>query len=183
MSSAIEFETSEASRLWRDYQRRLDHSNRTLSNEERREARAEAVAHIQDAMGAKVSGSEAEQLAEAIADYGSLPAAPPIWRKPVALGLHYGSIIVLGIGGMFLLMVLHMSFMEILNPEGVGLWVYPGDGASLSYEVQDGATEMLGGWFIPAALTIVASVGGLLFLLWRYSIAATGPVVHWMQGE
>ncbi|WP_417489704.1 hypothetical protein [Maricaulis sp.] len=181
MTGVLTFSTPEARRLWQDFQRRLDRANRELDAAARADISAEAASHIRDAMEALDEGDELTRLQAAISSYGDLPAAPPAWRQPAAVVLHYGSILALGIAGIFVLIFLHMTVMEVFNPQGVGLWHYGQGDWSLSYEAQVGATEVLGGWFIPAMLTLSAVIAALLYALWRFAVAPGGPVSTWMK--
>lgn len=181
MSNGVEWESAEAQTLWNDFLRRLDWANRTLPPDERADARAEATAHIRDAVVSDADGPEQERLSRALARFGALPAPPPVWRRPVAIALHYLAIMVVGVSGLVLLFLLHMTVMELVNPAGVGLWLYPEDGFTLSYEAQPGAREILGGFFIPVMLAILAISGGLLLGLWRVALSPDGPVSRWMK--
>jgi len=181
MTGVLTFSTPQARRLWHDFQRRLDWANRELDAAERAEIRAEAATHIRDAMAELSEGDELTRLQAAIAGYGDLDAAPPAWRQPAAVMLHYGSILALGVVGVFVLILLHMAVMEVFYPQAVGLWRYDGGGWALSYEAQDGATEMLGAWFIPAIVSACAATSALLYALWRFAVAPTGPVSRWMK--
>ncbi|WP_417496913.1 hypothetical protein [Maricaulis sp.] len=181
MTGALTLSTPEARRLWQNFQRRLDRANREIDAADRADISAEAATHIRDAMEALSEGDELTRLQAAIASYGDLPAAPPVWRQPVAIVLHYGSILALGVAGIFVLVFLHMTVMEVFTPQGVGLWHHGQGDWSLSYGAQEGATEVLGGWFIPAMLTLCACVSALLYALWRFSVAPGGPVSRWMR--
>jgi len=181
MSNDVQWESQDARTLWTDFLRRLDWANRDLDPDERADARAEATAHIRDAVASDRDGLEHERLARALARFGPLPAPPPVWRRPAAIVVHYLAIMVMGVGGLVLLILLHMTAMELVNPSGVGLWLYPDDGLTLSYEAQPGAREVLGGFFIPVMLAILAISGGMLFGLWRLALSPDGPVSRWMQ--
>lgn len=185
MTANLEFQTPEANWIWHGFLRRLDWSNRDLTPEEKEEARAEVAVHIRDAMAelndGDDTGDEFTHLEMAIGSYGLLVDAPPAWRKPLAIGLHYCSILVIGVVGVFVLIFLHMAVMEIFNPEGVGLWIYSSGGFALSYEVQSGATEILGAWFIPTMLGVIGVSVGALYLLWRFALAPSGTVIRWME--
>lgn len=182
MDVTVDFETSEARRLWSDFLKRLDWSNRHLSRSERQDAKAEATAHMAELIAHSKLETEAERLREALSRFGTLPSPPPAWRQPLAIGLHYLAIMVIGATGLVLLTLLHMTVMELFNPAGVGLYVYPGDPVpTLSYESQPGAREVLGSWFIPALLAIILTVSAGLYGLWRIALAPTGPVSRWMK--
>lgn len=181
MTGVLTFTTAAARLLWQDFLRRLDWANRDLDAAERAEIRAEAATHIRDAMEGLTEGDELSRLQAAIASYGDLPAAPPAWRRPAATGLHYGSILALGVAGVFVLIFLHMAVMEVFHPQAVGLWRYAGGDWALSYEAQEGAEEVLGAWFIPAILSVCALASALLYALWRFAVAPTGPVSRWMK--
>ncbi|WP_417482910.1 hypothetical protein [Maricaulis sp.] len=181
MTGLLTFSTPQARRLWQDFQRRLDWANRDLHAAERADLRAEAAAHIRDSMAELTEGDEFTRLQAAIAGYGDLPAAPPAWRRPAAILLHYGSILALGLAGIFVLIFLHMAVMEVFNAQGVGLWHFASGDWALSYEAQDGAEEVLGGWFIPAMLTTCALVSAGLYALWRFAVAPGGAVSAWMK--
>ncbi len=183
MNKDMRFESAEADRLWRDFLRRLDWANRDLSNEERLEARTETAGHIQDAMEAMQHGDELNRLTTAIEDFGELVSPPPRWLKPIAVVLHYLSIMFIGVIGLFLLALAHMCVMEVLHSDSVGLWLYPDDGLTLSYEVQPGATEILGAWFIPTALACIAVLGGTLWTLWRVAVSSDGRIPRWIRGD
>tara|TARA_R110000868_G_scaffold120773_7_gene320677 strand:+ start:11257 stop:11805 length:549 start_codon:yes stop_codon:yes gene_type:complete len=181
MTDSLTLSTPEAHRLWQDFQRRLNWANRDLDASDRGDISAEAATHIRDAMAAMGAGDELTRLQAAISDYGDLPAAPPVWRQPAAIMLHYGSILALGVAGIFVLIFLHMAVMEVFNAQGVGLWQYASGDWALSYEAQAEAVEVLGGWFIPAMLTLCACVSALLYALWRFAVAPGGPVSRWMK--
>ena len=181
MTDTLNFSTPESRRVWKDFQRRLDWANRDLDAADRADISAEAATHIRDAMAGLAEGDELTRLQAAIASYGELPAAPPAWRRPAAILLHYGSILALGVAGVFVLVLLHMTIMEVLHPQAVGLWRYPGGDWSLSYEAQDGAVEVLGAWFIPAVLSVCALASALLYALWRVAVAPGGLVSRWMK--
>jgi hypothetical protein len=182
MQPDLELETPEARRIWKDFLRRLDRSNRALSEQEREEARAEAIAHIAELLAEETGDDEADRLRKALARFGLPPALPPLWRKPLAHMLHYFAIMVMGAGGLVVLALLHMAVMEVFNPAGVGLYLYPGDaGITLSYENQAGARELLGGWFIPAILSVSLLAVGGLFGLWRLALCPSGPISRWMR--
>lgn len=181
MTGVLTFSTPQARRLWQEFQRRLDWANRDLDVAERAEIRAEAATHIRDAMEGLTEGDELARLQAAIAGYGELPAAPPAWRRPAATILHYGSILALGVAGVFVLILLHMAVMEVLNAQAVGLWRFAGGDWALSYEAQDGAEEVLGAWFIPAILSACALTSALLYALWRFAVAPGGAVSAWMK--
>ena len=125
MTGALTFSTPQARRLWADFQRRLDWANRELDLADRADISAEAAAHIRDAMAGLTESDELMRLEASIAGYGELPAAPPAWRRPAAILLHYGSILAIGVIGVFVLVLLHMAVMEVLNAQAVGLWHRP----------------------------------------------------------
>lgn len=181
MTGVLTFSTPQADRLWQDFQRRLDWVNRNLDAAERADLRAEAAAHIRDAMAELTEGDELSRLQAAIAGYGDLPAAPPAWRQPAATVLHYGSILALGVAGIFVLIFLHMAVMEVLDAQAVGLWHFASGDWALSYEAQPDAVEVLGAWFIPAILSLCVLASALLYALWRFAVAPTGPVSGWMK--
>tara|TARA_R110002072_G_scaffold1395_2_gene11765 strand:- start:744 stop:1292 length:549 start_codon:yes stop_codon:yes gene_type:complete len=181
MTDVLTLSTPQARRLWQDFQRRLDWSNRELNTAERADIRAEAATHIREAMDRLTSGDEYTRLQMAIESYGVLPDAPPAWRRPLAVIVHYGSILALGVVGVFVLIFLHMVVMEVFYPDAVGLWQHSAGDWSLSYEVQDGAEEILGAWFIPVMLTVCALISALLYALWRFAVAPKGPVSRWMK--
>lgn len=181
MTGVLTFTTPQARRLWLNFLRRLDWANRELNIAERADIRAEAATHIRDAMEGLSEGDELSRLQAAISSFGDLPAAPPAWRRPAAVVLHYGSILVLGVAGIFVLILLHMAIMEVFDPQGVGLWHYAEGDWALSYEVQEGANEVLGAWFIPAMLTLCSLASALLYTLWRFAVAPSGPVSRWMK--
>ncbi len=181
MSADLEFTSREAQALWRDFLKRLDWENRSLSKEERHEIQAEAAAHIQEALAAITSGNEADRLREALAQYGELPPAPPLWRRPLAIALHYGAILLIGTSGLFLPVLLHMAIMEMFNPAGVGLWINQSGDWALSYEVHPEPDEILGAWFSPAILIIIATATSVLYGVWQLALAPNGPVARWMK--
>ena len=182
MRMTLELTTREARRLWADFLRRLDWANRDLAGPERAEARAEAIAHIAEDMAVLELPDEADRLREALTRFGIPAAPPPAWRKPLAIVLHYLAIMVMGASGLVILILLHMTLMEALNPASVGLYIYPGDNVlTLSYEAQDGARELLGGWFIPTFLLISALGSAALYGLWHVALSPTGPVSRWMR--
>ncbi|RKQ94240.1 hypothetical protein [Maricaulis maris] len=182
MTTDLVLVTEAARTLWRRFLKRLDWSNRTLGPDERAEARAEAAAHMREAMGETTAETEAGQLADAIAGFGDLPAPPPAWRQPVAHLVHYLAIMVIGATGLMVLVFFHMAVMEIFNPDGVGLWLYPDEvGLTLSYEVQPGAREALGAAFIPVMLLVNAVLIAAIYGLWRLALSPRGPVSRWMR--
>ncbi|WP_417488353.1 hypothetical protein [Maricaulis sp.] len=182
MRMTLELTTAEARRLWADFLRRLDWANRELGTEDRAEARAEAAAHMREAMGDARADDEVDRLLAAIAEFGDPPAPPPVWLKPAAVIGHYLSIMVIGVTGLIVLVFAHMAIMEIINPAGVGLWVYPDDSAlTLSYEAQPGADEILGAGFIPVMLAVCAVLSGAIYGLWRFALSPRGPVAGWMK--
>ncbi|WP_203295012.1 hypothetical protein [Maricaulis parjimensis] len=182
MQINVEFETHEARRLWADFLKRLDWSNRHLPSADRSEARDEAIAHMAELLAASPIEDETDKLRDALQRFGPLPAPPPVWRKPLAVALHYLAIMTIGASGLVLLILLHMTVMEAFNPGEVGLYVYPGDGLpTLSYETQSGAREILGAGFIPVMLAIIAAGSAALFGLWRLALAPEGPVSRWMK--
>ena len=81
-----------------------------------------------------------------------------------------------------MLVLLHMAVMEVVHPQAVGLWHYADGDWVLSYQAQQGAAEVLGAWFIPAALSLCALSSAVLYALWRFAIAPAGPVSGWMKG-
>ncbi|MAK63773.1 MAG: hypothetical protein CMF75_03365 [Maricaulis sp.] len=182
MDVTLEFSTPEARHLWSDFLRRLDWSNRHLPRAEREDAQAEAMAHMAELIAISTQETEADRLRDALSRFGALPSPPPVWRAPLAIGLHYLAIMIIGATGLVLLILLHMVVMELFNPAGVGLYLYPGDPVpTLSYENQPDAEEVLGGWFIPAMLLIILATGAALYGLWRLTLAPTGPVSRWMK--
>lgn len=182
MHLTVEFTTLEARRLWTDFLKRLDWSNRHLAGPERQEANAEAIAHIAEHLAASDLENETDRLREALNRFGVLPAPPPGWRKPLAIGLHYLAIMVIGASGLVILTLLHMTVMEVFNPTSVGLYMYPEDRVlTLSYETQTGARELLGAWFIPTLLSVSALAGAGLYGLWRVALSPDGPVSRWMK--
>ena len=182
MTTDLRLTTKAARTLWQRFLKRLDWSNRSLGPDERAEARAEAAAHMREAMGETTAETEAGQLAQAIAGYGELPSPPPAWRRPAAHMAHYLAIMVIGATGLVVLVFLHMAVMEIFNPAGVGLWLYPGEnGLTLSYEVQPGAREALGAAFIPVMLAVDAVLLAAIYGLWRFALSPRGPVSRWMR--
>jgi hypothetical protein len=182
MRMTLELTTLEARRLWADFLRRLDWANRDLPGPERDEAKAEAIAHIAEDLAALDMPDEADRLRAALERFGLPPAPPPVWRKPLAIILHYLAIMVMGASGLVILTLLHMALMEALNPAAVGLYIYPGDNVvTLSYENQGGAREILGAWFIPAMLMVSALGSAALYSLWRVALSPTGPVSRWMR--
>ncbi len=182
MTTDLDLVSDEARRIWRRFIRRLDWSNRELTAEDRAEARADAAAHMREALGETRAEDEADRLLAAIAEFGDPPAPPPVWRKPAAIVGHYCSIMVIGATGLVVLALLHMAVMELFNPAGVGLWVYPGDaGFTLSYEAQQGAHEILGAGFIPLMLALCAILSAGIYGLWRFALSPRGPVAGWMK--
>jgi len=181
MTATETFETPQARKIWQKFLRDLDWGNRTLAADESRDARAEAYTHIHEAMRAVTDGTEADRLSTAIQGYGDLPKAPPVWKKPLGITLHYGSILLIGIVGVFLLGLLVMATLEVFNPDEVGLWVYTSGDWSISHQAQPQATEVLGAWFIPAVLATIIVTGAMLYGLWRLAIAPTGRVTDWMN--
>ncbi|WP_323761690.1 hypothetical protein [Maricaulis sp.] len=182
MTTDLDLLGDDAKRIWRQFLRRLDWANRNLAAEDRAEARAEAAAHMREAMGDARAEGEAERLLAAIAEFGDPPAPPPVWRKPAAIVGHYCSIMVIGATGLVVLALLHMAVMEIFNPAGVGVWVFPDEaGFTLSYEAQQGAEEVLGAGFIPVMLALCAILGGAIYGLWRFALSPRGPVAGWMR--
>lgn len=163
----IELNTADARRVWADYRRRLAWRDRHLSPTERAERLMEAEAHIGEAMSVSSGGSEADRLHDALAAFGSLEAPPPAWRAPVHFALRYAAMTVIVLCGLLALALLHMSVMEIFNPEAVGLYWRDGDGVTLSYEAQPGSRELLGGWFIPAAVAVSAGLIAIAAGLYR----------------
>jgi hypothetical protein len=182
MTGNLTLSTPGARRLWQDFLRRLNWVNRDLDAADRADISAEAATHIRDAMEGLAEGDELTRLQAAITGYGELPAAPPVWRQPAAIILHYGSILALGVAGIFVLILLHMAVMEVFYPQAVGLWHYRQGDWALSYEAQEGAGEVLGAWFIPAILSLCAAASALLYTLWRFAVAPSGPVSRWMKG-
>lgn len=181
MTGALTFSTPQARRTWADFQRRLDWANRELTPADRADIAAEVAAHICDAMARFTEGDELMRLQASIAGYGELPAAPPVWRRPAATMVHYGSILAIGVIGVFVLVLLHMTAMEVLNAQSVGLWHFADGDWALSYEAQADANEVLGGWFIPAVLSLCALTSALLYKLWRFAIAPGGLISSWMK--
>jgi len=181
MTEALALTTAEARRLWQDFQRRLDWANRDLDAADRADIRAEAATHIRDAVMQMNEGEEVTRLRAAINSFGMLPAAPPAWRRPAAIALHYGSILALGVAGVFILILLHMAVMEVFYPDAVGLWRFPDGDWALSYEAQDSADEVLGGWFIPVIVSACALASGLLYALWRFAVSPDGVMSGWMR--
>ena len=182
MRMTLELTTAEARRLWTDFLRRLEWSHRHLPGPERAEAKAEAVAHIAENMATLDLPDEADRLREALNRFGVPAAPPPPWRKPLAIGLHYLAIMVMGASGLVILILLHMILMKAFNPDAVGLYLYPGDPVlTLSYETQVGAREILGAWFIPILLAISALGSAALYGLWKLALSPSGPVSRWMR--
>lgn len=163
----LEFETAEARRIWADYRRRLAWRDRDLPAIERSERVLEAEAHIAEAMQEASDDSEPERLRAALDAFGSLDAPPPAWRAPVHFALRYLGMSVVVVCGLFALAFLHMAAMDAFNPDAVGLYWRPGDGYTLSYENQPGSREVLGAWFIPAALAASVSLIGIAAGVYR----------------
>ena len=163
----LDLQTGEARRLWSDYQRRLAWRDRDLPASERTERLLEAEAHISEAMSAASAGSEADQLRAALNAFGTLEPTPAVWQAPVQVALRYAGMSLAVICGFFALALLHMAVMEVFNPDAVGLYWRSGDGVSLSYEAQSGSRELLGVWFIPAALATAAVLLGVVAGLYR----------------
>ena len=181
MTSGLDFQDIESRRRWAEFLRRLDYRHRGLPAAERAELRAEAEAHIRDAMAEMGPGAEVERLDAALRSYGDLPAAPPVWRKPAAMLGHYAGILVIGMMGLTALALLHIGVMDWFDPAGVGLWVYPDGDWSLSYEAQPGAEERLGAWFSPVMLAASALLAGVIYGLWRSCVAPASPLARWMR--
>lgn len=182
MTDFLPLETETARRRLAEFRRSLAWRDRGLSEPEREEARLEAEAHLAEAFAA-AQGEESDRLEAAIAAFGDLPDAPPAWRKPLAIVLHYGALPVIGVVGLFVLALLHMAAMDVLNPSQVGLWVYPDGDFSLSYEAQEGAREVLGPGFAFAAIGLSIGLGWSLLLLWRFAVSPSGQVARWMQDD
>ena len=153
----LDLQTAEARRLWADYRHRLAWRDRDLPALERAERLMEAEAHIAEAMSASGSGGEAERL----------EAPPSAWRAPLHFALRYLAMTTAVICGLFALALLHMAVMEVFNPDAVGLYWHSGDGITLSYENQPGSRELLGAWFIPAALAAAAALLAIVAALYR----------------
>lgn len=163
----LDLQTAEARRLWADYRHRLAWRDRDLPALERSERLMEAEAHIAEAMSASGSGGEAERLRAALQAFGRLEAPPSAWRAPLHFALRYLAMTTAVICGLFALALLHMAVMEVFNPDAVGLYWHPGDGVTLSYENQPGSRELLGAWFIPAALAAAAALLAIVAALYR----------------
>lgn len=164
---SLELETAEARRIWADYRRRLAWRDRDLPAIERAEREMEAEAHIAEAMRDAAGENEPERLRAALDAFGALDAPPPAWRAPVHFALRYAGMSVVVICGLFALALLHMAAMDAFNPDAVGLYWRPGDGYTLSYEIQPGSREVLGAWFIPTALAASASLIGIAVWVYR----------------
>jgi hypothetical protein len=178
--SLMQFETETARKTWSRFERDLNWSNRNLPAAEQREALAEASAHIRDTMIGQ-QGDEHDRLTNAIKGFGDLPEAPPVWRMPLAVALHYAAILVIGVIGLFLTLLLHMAVMDVFQPDQVGLWIYEGGSFSLSYEAQSDAREVLGWSFAPIILLVTSITGAGLYGIWRLALAPSGPVSRWMH--
>ena len=182
MTDFLTLESEAARRRLAEFRRRLAWRDRALPAPEREDARLETEAHLAEAFNA-AQGEELNRLDAAVAAFGDLPDAPPAWRKPLAVALHYGALPVIGVFALFTLALLHMAVMDVFNPSGVGLWVYPDGDWSLSYEAQAGAREVLGRGFTFAAFGLSIGLGWSLFLLWRFAISPAGHVARWMKED
>lgn len=163
----LELETAEARLLWARYRRRLAWRDRDLPAAERAERVMEAEAHIADALAEAQGGSEADRLRAALDAFGKLEDPPAAWRVPVYFALRYVAMTAIALSGLLALALLHMAVMEVFSPDAVGLYWHPGDGFTLSYENQPGSREVLGAWFIPAALAAATALIGIAAGLYR----------------
>jgi|GEM_PF-2473480 len=179
--ATLSLETQDAQKRWQAFCRDLQFRDRNLPKEDAADTLAEITAHVHDALAHAEGASELDRLNACLTAFGPIPAAPPTWRKPLAVMLHYLAIMVIGVTGLFLITLLHMGVMDIFNPDGVGLWVYANGEFSLSYEIQADAEEVAGVWFLPAILGVTAAISGLLFVLYRIAIAPQGRIAQWTR--
>lgn len=167
MTRHIEFETAAARALWNDYRRRLAWRDRELPPAERAERLREAESHIIEAMAEDSGNSEVARLERALEAFGTIAAPPAAWQAPARMLASFIVITLIAVSGLLALSLLHMAVMEAFNPNEVGLYWRDGDGWTLSYEAQPDSREVLGAWFIPAALAIAALLGSLVAILLR----------------
>lgn len=179
MSAEPVFQSREAKRLWADFIARLKWAYRGLPRDERAEAICEAQTHVLEACAETAGTDEAARLQAAIDRFGPLARRPARWRVPAALTLQYGAILMIGTLAFLTLVLVVMMTVEIFNPSGVGVWVFPDGDWSLSFNRQAGAEEVLGGWFIPVMLAVCAVQAGLIFLLHRLALGDGNPLSAW----
>ncbi|MHA6288933.1 hypothetical protein [Maricaulis sp. CAU 1757] len=177
----LHLDSRAARRLWARFLNHLDHNHADLDATQRDELRDDATAHIADAMARDAEGSEAERLQRAIDQFGVPPAPAPAWQAQAGTLLHYGSLPVLGLGGLLVALLVIAALWDLVPPHHAGLWVYPDGAFSLSFEAQDGAVDVLGPWFTPLALIAAAGLAGALESLRRLAVSADGPARRWMN--
>lgn len=171
------FTNPAAARSWSAYVARIDVALAATDGATAADLRRELLSHLCDGYDA-ATGDEAARVHSVTADFG----APEDFLRPLevegsaarsllgelARGARLALVgLTLLIGYAALAAFAAMAVLQPAFPDHIGLFGYPGGGFSFGIARDTGgATELLGAWTIPVALTAVAllwwSLGGLL---------------------
>ncbi|MBB2148098.1 HAAS signaling domain-containing protein [Pedobacter gandavensis] len=172
----IKFKQEASKRVYNDYMKRVKKVTNSLSKESQDDIYMEINSHIFEAIQQSTEGNEIDALLDIIEKLGSpeevlkplvadkkLEQATTTFNpihilKALALNFTNGfSYIIFFVSYLLLLGFVFLIFAKILHPNETGLFLKDGQfkvlGISSGTE-QDGFTEVLGSWFIPAMFFI-----------------------------
>lgn len=172
----IKFKQEASKRVYNDYMKRVKKATNSLSKESQDDIYMEINSHIFEAIQQSTEGNEIDALLDIIEKLGSpeevlkplvadkkLEQATTTFNpihilKALALNFTNGfSYIIFFVSYLLLLGFVFLIFAKILHPNETGLFLKDGQfmvlGISRGTE-QDGFTEVLGSWFIPAMFFI-----------------------------
>lgn len=165
--STPNFSDPAAARAWDAYFDEVTRRLRPLSRQRRREITDELVAHVLDGLDSEVEGSETDRLSTVLTRMGS-PSAylddiveDAARTAETGAGWRFGQGLRslarrAGLGASYLLglATLLMAIGKFFYPENVGLFRMTTGWIVAGYVDNEGATELLGAWFIPIMLLL-----------------------------
>lgn len=180
----IKFSQEASRRVYSDYMNRVTKATNSLSRKDQDDVYMEFNSHIFEAIQHKGQTNEIDALLDVLQRLGipeevlkplvadkKLEQATRTFNpihvfKALVLNLTNGvSYIILFILFLQLLGFVFLIFAKIIHPSEVGMFFEDGSFMVLGMSNQEGATEVLGNWFIPAMLLCIVVFYLLLTLL------------------
>ncbi len=187
----LQFEQKASQRIYEDYMKRIKKATNILSKEDQQDLMMEFNSHIFEGLQSYTTGSEIDNLLDVLQKLGTpeevlkplvaekkLEQATRTFNpvhifKALALNIFNGiTYVIFALLYLFLFSFVFLIFAELWNPSEVGLFMKDGQLLALgkvdgtTAELQ-GATEVLGHWFIPIMLLLIVVFYVLITLLLR----------------
>lgn len=187
----LQFEQKASQRIYEDYMKRIKKATNILSKEDQQDLMMEFNSHIFEGLQSYTTGSEIDNLLDVLQKLGTpeevlkplvaekkLEQATRTFNpvhifKALALNIFNGiTYVIFALLYLFLFSFVFLIFAELWNPSEVGLFMKDGQLLALgkvdgtTAELQ-GATEVLGHWFIPIMLLLIVVFYILITLLLR----------------